>query len=269
LAGQLLGNIRLVKEAVGLKAKFAALIFILSRNICRLLLRLRLVRAWEFVFYLLPFDIIVKNEDGIFYCRRGTVDIHYTDPRFESPFRTCFNLKKGVFLDVGAHIGKYAIVVGRKLKQGKIIAIEPEPSNFEILEKNIILNKLSNVIAFNIAASDRNGIVTFYKIKGPHTDWHSIVRPRGDYEKVEVEAKRLSDVLMDLGIKQIDLLKIDVEGAESLVLKGLGSKLVDVKKIIYEVSDEDECEPILKHYGFKITRVFDLGDSKYKLAVRR
>jgi len=160
-------------------------------------------------------------------------------------------------------------MVGRKLEKGKVIAVEPEPSNFEILKKNIVLNKLSNVVALNIAASDRNGMITLYKIKGPHTDWHSIVKPGGNYEKVEVEAKRLSDVLSSLGIKQIDLLKIDVEGAEPLVLRGLGSKLVDDKKIIYEVSDEDHCEPILKCFGFEITHVFDLGDSKYKLAIRR
>ncbi|MEM2614637.1 MAG: FkbM family methyltransferase, partial [Nitrososphaerota archaeon] len=55
-------------------------------------------------------------------------------------FINLFNLEKGVFVDVGAHIGKYTIMVARKLKDGKVIAIEADPNNFKILKKNLILN---------------------------------------------------------------------------------------------------------------------------------
>lgn len=65
-----------------------------------------------------------------------------------------------MFLGVGAHIGKYTITVGRKLIEGKIIAIEPEPDNFENLRKNVSLNRLNNVTALNIATSDKNDMIT-------------------------------------------------------------------------------------------------------------
>jgi len=261
-------SIKLVRDAAGLKSKFAALIFVLSKNVYRLLSRLKIIKTWEIVPSLLPSDIIVKNEDGVFYCRRGTEDIYIIDPEFEKPLRSYFDLKKGVFLDVGAHIGKYTIMVGRKLIEGKIIAIEPEPGNFEILRKNVSLNRLNNVTALNIAASDKDDMITFYKIKGPHTGWHSTIKPRWDYEEIKVEARRLSSVLQSLGVKQIDLLKIDVEGAERLVLEGLGTKLYDVKKIIYEATHSTGCEQLLTTYGFKIPKTFVFDGSVYKLAIR-
>jgi len=169
-------------------------------------------------------------------------------------------------LDVGAHIGKYTIMVGRKLIEGKIIAIEPEPGNFEILRKNVSLNRLNDVTALNIAALDKDDMITFYKIKGPYTGLHSTIKPRWDYEEIKVEARRLSSILQSLGIKQVDLLKMDVEGAEFLVLKGLEPELANVNRIIYEVIKEDTCEPFLKNHGFKIIAVFDFDNVKYKVA---
>lgn len=63
-------------------------------------------------------------------------------------------LRKGdVFIDVGAHIGKYTILVAKIVgKEGLVIAIEPNPENYETLLENIKLNNLKNVIAVNIAA---------------------------------------------------------------------------------------------------------------------
>lgn len=111
----------------------------------------------------------------------------------------------------------------------------------------------------------------FYKCKGLVTGWHSIVRPPSECNIIikKVEVRRLEDILSKLRINNVDLLKIDVEGAKPLALKGLGSKLFNVRKIIYEVSDKDEYTPILRNFGFKIINDVDLGDFRMKLALRR
>lgn len=58
----------------------------------------------------------------------------------------------GVFIDVGAHVGKYSIAFGKRLRRGLVVAIEPMPSNIKALIENIKLNKLDNVIVVPKAA---------------------------------------------------------------------------------------------------------------------
>jgi len=66
-------------------------------------------------------------------------------------------------IDIGAHIGAYTILVAEKVgKDGKVIAIEPEPKNYEQLLKNIQLNHFENVIPPNIALADQDGFKKLY-----------------------------------------------------------------------------------------------------------
>jgi FkbM family methyltransferase len=145
-------------------------------------------------------------------------------PSWEKGLEDAFDLKKGVcFLDVGANVGKYtlraAILVG---ESGKVIAVEPNKGNFRVLVKNIELNKLQNCIPFNIAASSTDGEVTLFL--GPNSAEHSIVQDfgRGSYR---IRARALDKVLNETGIEKVDIIKIDVEGAELEVLEGLNMTL--------------------------------------------
>lgn len=60
---------------------------------------------------------------------------------------------------MGAHIGRYVISIAKRLKKGKVIAIEPGPV---ISKKNVALNNLTNVILLNIAALDKDGEASLY-----------------------------------------------------------------------------------------------------------
>lgn len=148
--------IRPIKSAVGLKAKFAILIFILSKLMYLLILQIMNKGWYELIFHLLPTDVIVRINGCMFYCRRGTDDLYIIDPKFEEPLHDRFNIISGTFIDVEAHIGRYAILIAKRLK-GVVIAIEPDPANFLALKKSVALNNLTNVILLNIAASDKNG----------------------------------------------------------------------------------------------------------------
>src|SRR5437764_1145672 len=80
-----------------------------------------------------------------------------------------------VFVDVGAHIGYFTILAaGLVGSTGKVLAFEPEPTNYEQLLRHIKLNDLSNVVVFNWAVGDHPGVVDLYVNRdndGGHALW--------------------------------------------------------------------------------------------------
>jgi FkbM family methyltransferase len=152
-------------------------------------------------------------------------------------------------VDVGAHIGKFAVVMGAAVgPTGAVHAFEPLPASFDRLLENLDLNGTTNVQAHRKAISDRPGedeLVLYGEDRDtwssliPRTierpDW--VVRPDGS---VRVETTTIDDAAAELNIDHIDLLKIDVEGAEAKVLEG-ASGLFDrgaVDAMLIELSDE-------------------------------
>src|SRR3989304_896498 len=94
---------------------------------------------------LLSQDVMIKNKYGIFFCDRNLYYALGFSSVVEPEIKDFLikNVSNGVFVDIGANGGMHTIPSARKMK-GKVIAIEPEPKNFEILKKNIGLNKLKN-----------------------------------------------------------------------------------------------------------------------------
>lgn len=138
-----------------------------------------------------------------------------------------------------------------------VVAIEPEPENFEVLKKNIALNELKNVIALNLACASKLGKVRLYLSPGP--GWHSIVNKTS--RSIQVTGRTLDDILAEIRVFKIDLLKIDVEGAEAHVLLGARRTLRNTKKIriIFEALDEAafrKCQKILEPLGYRIKYIY-------------
>jgi len=133
----------------------------------------------------------------------------YVEPKTFNFFKEQIKNAK-VFVDVGANIGGYAI---RAAKYCEVYAIEPLPRNYKILKINEKLNNVK-INSFNIAAGNKNGkIKLYYKLGAYGTP--SVKR---EYkEVVEVEMKPLDEIINE---ENIDLIKIDFEGAEDLVLEG-------------------------------------------------
>lgn len=171
-----------------------------------------------------------------FYCRNNKDDFkvmtHHEDVILQR-----FKPNEGdVVVDVGAHIGLYTIIASKHAKeQGKIVSIEADPDNFEVLSRNISLNGLSNVIALNCAAYSKKEKVKLYlsgKEKG-FTKYNTLMSGRSGSQFVEVEANTVDYLLQSNGIKQegVNWIKIDVEGAEYEVLKGSTNILSQSKDI--------------------------------------
>lgn len=126
-----------------------------------------------------------------------------------------------VFLDIGANIGAYTMfVAGLGLKNARLIAIEPQPDLFERLTTNISLNSDQPVKAIACAISDKDGEMTMFvhaRNKG-----QSSVRILGweneEGESLRVATTTLLGLLRGEGLTRLDAVKIDVEGAEDLIL---------------------------------------------------
>lgn len=102
-------------------------------------------------------EVRIKNKYGILCSGKNVTSTQIACSNYETPLISNLDyLKEGAFVDIGANIGKYAIYAGSK--GNKIIAIEPEPRNFNLLKRNIKLNGLeNNSILFNGACLDKNG----------------------------------------------------------------------------------------------------------------
>ncbi len=168
--------------------------------------------------------------------------------------------EKAVVFDVGAHIGVFSVFVSNKAQ--KIFAFEPAPENFELLKKNIELNRLeSKVFAFNSAVSSRKGTQKFF-LYSFNSGGNSFFQLQGTGMKksIEVLTITLKEVFEKHKIKECDLMKVDIEGEEFDLFYNMPEKtLKKIKRIVMECHPFNENKPeklveFLKQKGFKIKK---------------
>ncbi len=146
--------------------------------------------------------------------------------------------KNGVFLDIGANVGYFSLlacsIVG---KGGQVIAFEPIPIARKHLHNNIDLNNGFSIIIENKAVSNNNGLVEIYEGPDSHKGISSIRPISNAKQKINVETIRIDDYLSDYD--RLDIVKIDVEGAEALVIEGMKNTITKLRPhIILEATDE-------------------------------
>jgi len=185
---------------------------------------------------------------------------------FEPFMSQWFQPEKGdVVVDVGSHLGKYAIeaamLVGSK---GIVVAIEAIPANFSMLKKNIELNRLENVVAFNLAAWNSKCSLQF--LVGSTSANSNISRYNYEQGKIEVQAERTDKLLIEqLDLNRVDWIKIDVEGAEYEVLLGLEETLSRFKPIIIvEIWSQNmaKVKAFLKKHRYRIIKLSEFGHAQ-------
>jgi len=220
-----------------------------------------------------PFGCKIKTRyKGVplnFEIRPNSDDFYFLKPKYEEDYLEFFSPKKGdIVLDVGSHVGRYTCYSGKLVgEKGKVISIEANPYNYEQLLRNIRLNELEDVVyAYNFVASDINGFaeITIPKDHGRT----SLMNDRVFGKKIRVKSVRLEDLLNKHDIENINWMKIDVEGAEIRVLKGLGSYLNKIENILIEVSSENEMDflGIMKKYKFYVKPLLRYSEQIYYFA---
>jgi FkbM family methyltransferase len=129
------------------------------------------------------------------------------------------DIKSPKIIDCGANVGISILYFKRLFPSAEIIGIEPNPTAFRVLQKNIFDNKLKGVSLLNCCLSDHEGKERFYVEKiGTSNLSGSIFESRGSLFEVEVDAIKLSSIV---GTGKFNLIKIDVEGAERQIFKDL------------------------------------------------
>jgi FkbM family methyltransferase len=153
-------------------------------------------------------------------------------------------------VDVGANVGFYSMRRSLFQRDCRIYSFEPSPSSFSRLERNIKSNGLCNVEVFNWAIGSHSGFVRF-------DDAPQSIQSRVSVNgKIEVMCKALDDVVYELGIRQIDILKINTEGHERFILEGAKATLPKVSRVVLEVhgdiGERSSVEEALQEAGLHV-----------------
>jgi FkbM family methyltransferase len=125
------------------------------------------------------------------------------------------------FLDIGANVGYYtALAIPALGPSGRIVAFEPDPETFSFLQRTIAANTGASVNALQRAASDRRGSATLYISRDNRGD-NRLYNNDLAVTSIPIETVPADDALEELGIESVDLVKIDVQGFEAAVYRGL------------------------------------------------
>jgi FkbM family methyltransferase len=163
------------------------------------------------------FTVILNDYIGHAICFKGS----WEPQSLIAALQTMQGHDSKAFLDVGANHGIFSIVIGA-LTRCPILAVEPNRKNHEILERNIALNKDLNVKTISCAATaKRMGQVGLTFEGNGRGAWCKIDNNGQSQSGERVEGRPLQEILEQEKCKQVRLMKIDVEGYELEVFKGL------------------------------------------------
>jgi FkbM family methyltransferase len=206
--------------------------------------------------------IIVRSWDGfLFYARPRTSDLYAICCEEVYELENWFKPHaKGVVVDVGAYIGTYTV---RAMHTADlVITIEPLPINFKVLQRNVELNdhkRIAKVILINKAIAEKRKKTKIFvpiedKCIGAGTA--RLKSASGEAEKligIDVDADTLDSILKNIGIDEVNLLKIDIEGYVLKALPGMINSLKKTKILFIELLGKDlSAIYTIKQLGFKL-----------------
>jgi FkbM family methyltransferase len=202
------------------------------------------------------------SEDKVWevYLRDNRLDV-LTLAEFFSPeafivdeFPDC---EPAVIYDIGANIGVASLFFGVRYPRAAIYGFEPLPSNYEVCSMNY--QNLNQARAFPWALGSSTGTATFEfeanDNRGGRLAASSAVHSKSSSQSLSVEVFTIADVIREKQLGAPELLKIDVEGAELEVLKGMGNHVASVKAIHLETHGPGlraQCLCWLRDNGFSV-----------------
>lgn len=202
-----------------------------------------------------------------FYCkdglkahvREGTDDFNLLFMPREEKIHPHLVMNEGeTFADVGANVGYYSLktALENRERDVKVIAVEAHPETYLAFLKNVECNDLEGIIAINMAAADRKQETLMYEKRTSDGIWmagNSSIHVAFDgKECVSVQCDTLDSILEG---HTVDVLKMDIEGAEVMALAGAPRVLLELRKIVVEIHGDNlaAVRSILEKNGFEIT----------------
>ena len=167
-----------------------------------------------------------------------------------------------VVLDLGANIGVFAVYAAVTARSTRVFAYEPMDSFYELLQENVRLNGCSDAVTCSRQAVAGTAAERALYFDGPDLLFPTLVPPDRTASGARVGCVSLDRILSDHGLARVDLLKMDIEGAEYEVLYGAESCLDRIREIRMEYHAIDETDRnveglqrFLTASGFRITRL--------------
>ena len=169
-----------------------------------------------------------------------------------------------IFFDIGANHGMFSLYASRLVgQQGRVIAVEPQPRLAKALITSKELNQLEQISIFETAVGNQNGQSTFSipkRSSGVGSLFKEHTSQSSTTTQISVEMKTLDKVAQETEISQLDLIKVDVEGAEFMVFQGSQSVLLKYKPFLWFEINPDaqriagvtstELLNILRNFGY-------------------
>ncbi|MBM3231769.1 FkbM family methyltransferase [Candidatus Pacearchaeota archaeon] len=180
-------------------------------------------------------------------------------------------------VDIGAHIGIFSMYAAKKAKNGLVFSYEPAPKNFSLLKKHTEINNIKNIKIFNLAVDNKKELKKFYVARSDrHSGRHSFYKPEEISDEIIVKSTTLASILKDNGIKKINLLKFDCEGAEYRILLNCKKETLDkIDRITMEYHNLDQKRNVsvlsefLEKNGFKTFKPKQVYPTGMFFAIKR
>jgi FkbM family methyltransferase len=177
-----------------------------------------------------------------------------------------------VVLDIGGHIGLFALFASQFCKKGKIFCFEPIKENYNILLENIELNAVKNIIPFNLAVYDDSKRVKMYL--NEDDAGHSIILPSS--KSIQTDSISLKKIFDDNKINLCGFAKIDCEGSEYSIIDALPSEyLKRINKMAIEYHFADSKPELardliskIENTGFHVKKKSHYNDMGFLYAKR-
>lgn len=177
----------------------------------------------------------------------------YSPPEFHLP-------PDAIVLDVGAHVGTFAVRAAHESPRGHVYAFEPTSENSALLRENIARNRLTNLTVVQAAVGAKPGRATI-ALDDANTGMHSLYASTSGKRAEEVEVVTLDDVIDERKLHRVDLLKLDCEGAEyDIILGASRTTLALIQRLAVEyhafegAPGPEAIESRLKAEGFRVRR---------------
>jgi FkbM family methyltransferase len=204
-------------------------------------------------------ETVVNLYGSRFFARKNSMDVAHLSKFFEpQTTRFLLELRPGRFIDVGAHIGRYTILLAKN--GSEVICFEPDGDNFRQLVENMELNKLQSIIkAFNLGCSDVSETRDLYCVPS-NEGAASFIKKTGAEARGGRSLQPLDAVCGNM--ESIDVIKMDVEGFELKVLKGAKKILQERSPIllveIFGPQEQANIVNFLSPMGYSIRGILDL-----------
>jgi FkbM family methyltransferase len=180
------------------------------------------------------FTTLIPHSEQEILLRLGTTDVAAFEHVFiDDEYGFALSRQPSVIVDAGANAGMSAVWFSLRYPAAKIVAIEPEPTNFDLLSKNA--KRFPRIIPINAALWNREGVVRMEDGGGGH--WGMRVTDAKLSSGAIIRSTTVPALLEQLGIDQVDLLKVDVEGAECEIFADSSSWIGRVGVICAELHD--------------------------------